>query len=139
LYRGFIKLDSTTLIRFFLLLQNMDYSNLCKDILELDQNIRFAGVSDDTGEIRFGGQRQGISNLLSSEETKRSNLQALARWSLRNSLAPKIGKGRYAMAEYEKIKRITFPLEDYHLLLITTEVNADHGKIISKVLDMIKK
>jgi Flp pilus assembly protein TadB len=43
------------------------------------------------------------------------------------------------MAEYEKIKRITFPLEDYHLLLITTEVNADHGKIISKVLDMIKK
>jgi hypothetical protein len=139
LYLRFIKLDSTTLIRFFLLLQNMDYSNLCKDILELDQNIRFAGVSDDTGEIRFGGQRQGISNLLSSEETKRSNLQALARWSLRNSLAPKIGKGRYAMAEYEKIKRITFPLEDYHLLLITTEVNADHGKIISKVLDMIKK
>jgi hypothetical protein len=134
-----IQLDSTTLIRFFILLQNMDYGNLCKDILELDQNIRFAGVSDDTGEIRYGGQRQGISNLLSSEETKRSNLQALARWSLRNSLAPKIGKGRYAMAEYERIKRITFPLEDYHLLLITTEVNADHGKIINKVLDMIKK
>jgi hypothetical protein len=117
----------------------MDYDNLCKDILELDQNVRFAGVSDDTGEIRYGGQRQGINNLLSSEETKRSNLQALARWSLRNSLAPKIGKGRYAMAEYERIKRITFPLEDYHLLLITTEVNADHGKIINKVLDMIKK
>jgi hypothetical protein len=139
LYRGFIKLDPTTLIRFLILLQNMDYGKLCKDILELDQNIRFAGVSDDTGEIRFGGQREGISNLLSSEETKRSNLQALARWSLRNSLAPKIGRGRYAMAEYERIKRITFPLEDYHLLLITTEVNADHGKIISKVLDMIKK
>ena len=134
-----IQLDSTTLIRFFILLQNMDYGNLCKDILELDQNVRFAGVSDDTGEIRYGGQRQGIINLLSSEETKRSNLQALARWSLRNSLAPKIGKGRYAMAEYERIKRITFPLEDYHLLLITTEVNADHGKIINKVLDMIKK
>ena len=136
---GIIQLNLTILIRFFLLLHNMDYGNLCNDILELDQNIRFAGVSDDTGEIRFGGQRQGITNLLSSEETKRSNLQALARWSLRNSLAPKIGKGRYAMAEYEKIKRITFPLEDYHLLLITTEVNADHGRIISKVLDMIKK
>jgi hypothetical protein len=134
-----IRPKSTTLIRFFLLFQNMDYGNLCKDILGLDQNIRFAGVSDDTGEIRYGGQRQGVSNLLSSEETKRSNLQALARWSLRNSLAPKIGKGKYAMAEYEKIKRLTFPLEDYHLLLITTEVNADHGKIIDKVLDMIKE
>jgi hypothetical protein len=138
--QGFIiEPNSTTLIRFFLPFQNMDYDNLCKDILELDQNIRFAGVCDDTGEIRHGGQRQGVSNLLSSDETKRSNLQALARWSLRNSLSPKIGKGKYAMAEYERIKRITFPLEDYHLLLITTEVNADHGKIIDKVLDMLKK
>ena len=138
--QGFaIEPNSTILIRFFLPLQNMDYDNLCKDILELDQNIRFAGVCDDTGEIRHGGQRQGVGNLLSSDETKRSNLQALARWSLRNSLSPKIGKGKYAMAEYEKIKRITFPLEDYRLLLITTEVNADHGKIIDKVLDMLKK
>ena len=111
----------------------MDYDNLCKEILEQDVNIRFAGVCDDTGQIRYGGQRQGVNNLLSSEETKRSNLQALARWSLRNSLAPKIGNGRYAMAEYEKIKRITFPLENFHLLLITTEVQADHGKIINKV------
>ena len=48
---------------------------------------------------------------------KESNLQAFARWGLRNSLAPKIGRGKYAMAEYEKIKRITVPLEKvYHLL-----------------------
>lgn len=117
----------------------MDYDSLCKDILELDQYIRFAGVCDDTGEIRHGGHRHGIVNLLSPDETKRSNLQALARWSLCNSLSPKIGKGKYAMAEYEKIKRITFPLEDYHLLLITTEVISDHGKIIAQVLDMLKK
>ncbi|MDQ3839338.1 MAG: hypothetical protein M3297_08725 [Thermoproteota archaeon] len=117
----------------------MDYEKLCKDILDLDQNIRFAGVSDETGEIRYGGQRRGVSNLLSTEETKRSNLQALARWSLRNSLAPKIGKGRYAMAEYEKIKRITFPLEDFHLLLITTEIPANHENIINKVRSMIDR
>lgn len=116
----------------------MDYDKLCKDILNLDAKIRFAGVCDDTGEIRYGGQREGVNNLLSPEETKRSNLQALARWSLRNSLAPKIGKGRYAMAEYEKIKRITVPLESYHLLLITTEREADHGKIIDNTLNMIK-
>jgi hypothetical protein len=53
-------------------------------------------------------------------------------------LAPKVGKGKYAMAEYEKIKRITFPLENYHLLLITTEIEADHGKMIDTVLNMMK-
>ena len=116
----------------------MDYGQLCKDIMNLDSKIRFAGICDETGEIRYGGQREGIKNLLLPEETKRSNLQALARWGLRNSLAPKIGKGKYAMAEYEKIKRITVPLENYHLLLITTELEADNDKIIDKTLKLIK-
>jgi hypothetical protein len=72
------------------------------------------------------------------EETKKSNLQALARWGLRNSLASRVGKGRYAMAEYEKIKRITFPLENDHLLLVTTEVDGDHNNIIDKVLKLLR-
>jgi hypothetical protein len=43
------------------------------------------------------------------------------------------------MAEYQKVKRITIPLEDNsHLLLVTTEVNADHEKIINQVLKLIQ-
>ena len=110
----------------------MDFNRLCKNILGLESKIRFAGVCDDSGEIKYGGQREGIITLLSPDETKRSNLQALARWALRNSLSPKVGKGRYVMAEYEKIKRITFPLEGDHLLLVTTEVDADHNKILKE-------
>src|SRR5919202_5316391 len=112
----------------------MDYDKLCKDILSIDPNVRYAAVFDDTGELRYGGQREGIINLLSAEETKRSNLQALARWGLRNALAPKIGKGIYSMTEYEKIKRITVPLQNNHLLLVTTEVQADHISIRNKIL-----
>ena len=115
----------------------MDYDKLCKDVLSLAPDIRFAGVCDETGEIKYGGHREDVTNLLSSEETKRSNLQALARWGLRNSLASKIGRGKYAMAEYEKIKRITFPLENHHLLLITTEIGADHTKVIDGVLQLL--
>jgi hypothetical protein len=116
----------------------MDYTQLCKDIFNLDPKVRFAGVCDDTGEIKYGGQREGIKSLLSPEETKKSNIQALARWALRNALAHKVGKGKYAMAEYEKIKRITIPLENSHLLLITTEVDADHGRIIDDTLKFIQ-
>jgi hypothetical protein len=42
------------------------------------------------------------------------------------------------MAEYEKVKRITIPLENNHLLLITTEIEADHGRIIDNVLKLIQ-
>jgi hypothetical protein len=117
----------------------MEYNSLTKDIMNLDKKVRFAAVCDDSGEIKYGGQREGIPNLLSPEETKRSNIQALARWSLRNSLASKIGKGQYAMAVYEKIKRITIPLENDHLLLVTLEIDSDHEKIINEILSFIKK
>ncbi len=116
----------------------MDFDTLCKDILKLDSKIRFAGVCDDSGGIKYGGQREGVTNLLSPEETKRSNLQAMARWALRGSLSSKIGKGKYAMSEYKKIKRITFPLEQNHLLLVTTEVDADHDKIIKNILAKVR-
>ena len=89
-------------------------------------------------KLSMGGQREGIKNLFSPEQTKRSNLQALVRWGLRNVLASKIGNGKYAMAEYEKIKRITVPLENDHLLLVTTEVEADHRTIINNVLKLVQ-
>ena len=115
----------------------MDYNNLCKHILNVDPKVRFAGICDDSGEIKYGGQREGIKNLLSPEETKKSNLQALARWGLRNALAAKTAKGIYAMAEYEKIKRITMPLKDDHLLYITTEIEADHSNVIRRVGEVV--
>jgi hypothetical protein len=37
------------------------------------------------------------------------------------------------LAEYEKIKRITMPLGDDHVLYITTEIDSDHAGIIDKV------
>jgi hypothetical protein len=117
----------------------MDFDRLCKDIIGLDPKIRFAGVCDDVGEIVYGGQREGITDLLSKEESRRSNLQPIARWALRSSLSPKIGRGRYAITEYEKIKRITFPIDESNLLLVTTEVDANHNKIIRDILTLIRK
>ena len=115
----------------------MDYDNLCKDVIDIDSKIRFAGICDESGEIKYGGQKEGVKNILTNEETRKSNLQALEGWGLRKSLSPKTGKGKYAMTEYEKIKRITIPLDDEHLLLITTEVEADHAQIISNALKLL--
>ena len=115
----------------------MDYEKLCYDVLNLDTKVRFVGVCDNTGEIKSGGLKDGIKSILTDEEIKKSNLISLERWRLHNKLADRIGKARYAMEEYEKVKQITMPLEDEHLLLISTEVNADHGKIIESAIQLI--
>src|SRR6476619_7921270 len=115
----------------------MDYDKFCTAIRELDPKVRFVGVCNETGEIKYGGLREGLTTLLSADETKRSNLLALERWKLHNALAPKIGKARYAMEEYEKIKQFTIGLENDHLLLMSTEVDADQSKIIEGAIKLI--
>jgi hypothetical protein len=115
----------------------MDYEKLCNDVLSLDTKVRFVGVCDNTGEIKNGGLGEGIKSFLTDEEIKKSNLLSLQRWRLHNTLADRIGKARYAMEEYEKVKQITMPLEDEHLLLISTEVDANHGTIIESAIQLI--
>jgi len=116
---------------------NMDYGKLCHDVLDLDPKVRFVGVCDNTGIIKNGGLREGIKSFLTDDEIKKANLITLQRWRLHNTMADRIGKARYAMEEYEKVKQITMPLEDEHLLLISTEVDAEHGKIIESAIQLI--
>ena len=70
---------------------------------------------------------------MTPEESKKSLELAIKAWKTRSELAPKIGKGKYVLAEYEKLKRITMPLGDDHILYITTEVEADDRGVIEKV------
>jgi hypothetical protein len=120
-------------------MQIMDYDKTCKDILNLDQKIRFVGICDDTGETRYGGMREGLTSLLTPEETKKSVQLAIGRWGLRDALTPKTGKAKYAMAEYDAIKRVTIPLNDDYLLLVSMDLEADHNIIINRILGLIKQ
>ena len=42
------------------------------------------------------------------------------------------------MTEYERVKRITFPLNDSILLIVSTEIEVDHDVIIKKILQLIE-
>ncbi|MFL6422538.1 MAG: hypothetical protein ACJ71R_02980 [Nitrososphaeraceae archaeon] len=111
----------------------MDYKRIYDDIMNSDPKIRLVTISDSNGKIMHSDHIKGVQNLLSPEESKKSLELAVNSWKTRSTLAPKMGKGKYVLAEYEKIKRITMPLGDEHLLYITTEPEADHSKIIDRV------
>jgi hypothetical protein len=98
-----------------------------------EPKIRMVTICDSNGKIMLSEHREGVQNLLSPQESKKSLELAVNSWKTRTALAPKIGKGKYVLAEYEKIKRITMPLGDEHLLCITTEPEADHSKIIERI------
>ena len=117
----------------------MNFDELYHEILKMDKSIRYVVILSKTGEKIYGGYKKGISPLLNDEELKMVHFYARQRWDTRKNLTHKIGKNKYAVAEYEKLKRMSFPIDEKHLLMVTTEINSDHQKIINTILDLISK
>ena len=115
----------------------MDFEKLYLDILNLDSSIRYAAIQNNTGVKIAGGFRSEITPILSAEELQMMHYYASQRWQTRKNIEHKIGPAKYALAEYDKIKRITFPVDEKHLLMITTEIDADHTSIIKKTLELV--
>ena len=119
--------------------KKIDYEKMYEDIIKIDPNIRLVTICDSKGRVMYSQHREGVKNLLTTEESKESLELAINAWKLRTKLATKIGKGKYVLAEYEKLKRITMPVGDdnnndnNHLLYITTEIQADHSNIIRRI------
>ena len=114
--------------------------DLCKQILEFDKTIRFAGIADKFGKIVMAGYRKGSVPLLSKEESVLSFMQTSIRMGTRKTMQAKLGKIVYAFALYEKVKRVTIPLSNYSVLMSSFDIEADHESIISKkILPLVKK
>lgn len=97
----------------------MNFENLLKRIMDSDTNIRHSIVTDNEGNILATNHREGITNYLSQEETESSLRRAASAWKGRKELTPKIGNGLYAVAAFEKITRMTFPLGEENLIFVS--------------------
>jgi hypothetical protein len=115
----------------------MDFDKLNANVLKIDSGIRYSAIQNYGGEKICGGFRENITPILSVEELKMMHYYASQRWETRKNIEHKLGKNKYAMAEYDKIKRITFPINEEYMLMITTEINTDHSSVIGKVLELI--
>ena len=115
----------------------MDYEQLCKKILGLNKQIRFAAVYNSDIEKIAGGMRKGIETITPESITKLSVEQSFIRRDTRIRMREWIGLPKYALAEYEKIKRFTFYLEDDKLLLVSTELALDISSFVTAVSKLI--
>jgi len=116
---------------------DMDYEKLCSQIFMIDPKIRFAAVYDFWAERIAGGMKEGLDSHLAEKITINSVNQALLRWKSRKTMEEWIGKAKYAMAEYEKVKRLTFYFNENELLLVSTEPDADHEIIIKNIKKLL--
>jgi len=115
----------------------ISYDEICEILLRVDSSIRYVGILD--GEKITFRKRTGLYSLLNTSENVKSATHALMRWQSRRVFARKFGMPLYAMAEYKLIKRITMQIKGNVILLVSTDKDAPHDKIIKKLLKIKEK
>jgi len=115
----------------------IDYEKFCEEVFKLDDKIRYVGIFN--GHFSLIKMREELQNLLTDEETRDSLIDTYTRWKTRKGLEKKLGKALYAMAEYEKVKRITIPLNDEGLILVSMESSTFHEIITKEIIEIRDK
>jgi len=107
----------------------MDYTPLLDKIMGLDKNIRFSLISDMHGNIVNTRHREKLENYLTENETKDALQYSVESWRVRN---------QFAFVEYEKLRRITMPLNEDRMLLVTVDKDGENYEIIDRILNQIR-
>jgi hypothetical protein len=98
------------------------HEKLLNMLMDFNPYVRFTAVCTNDGEIEWHSQRDTVTNIIPIEETKASIKRAVESWNARGALTGNgTGRGMYTITAYEKIKRITIPLDENHILFISTD------------------
>jgi len=85
------------------------------------------------GKIISSAKNENVTNLLSQEETQKTLQRAVSSWKSRDDLFDKTGKGEYVLAVYQKLKRITMPIDDKHLAYVTFNTEGGNQEVIEAI------
>src|ERR671934_1791627 len=116
--------------------------SICNQILQSDDSIRFVGVPNKMGRLIVYKYRNGLVPLLTEREIEMLAIESVLRMNTRKDFESKLGKPIYSFTLYEKLKRVTIPLEskDYPILMLSFDIQADHEAIIlNKIIPFVKK
>ncbi len=118
----------------------------CKQVINLDNAIRFAGISDEDGKLKSIAERPGLNPLLTPEERAQYAITAATRQFTRLRWEYMLGKIQYASSKFEKLLRATIPITDEYstlsyvlLLSFDPETTNIHQLITGKIIPLINE
>jgi hypothetical protein len=118
-------------------LRCMKSEQFSKNILNLDSNIRFAGIVEKSGRLYAGSMRSGIEEHLKGKNPELSLAQSAYIVDLRKMFATELGNLRYVIYTYDKVKMISIPVKEYVLVFSADDiVNTDD--LLEKVSQYIQ-
>jgi hypothetical protein len=118
----------------------------CKQVIDIDNAVRFAGIADEDGKLKSIAERPGLNPLLTPEERAQYAITAATRQFTRLRWEYMLGKIQYASSKFEKLMRATIPITDEYstlsyvlLLSFDPKTTNLHQLITKKIIPLINK
>ena len=119
------------------------YEKLLNMIMDFNSSIRLAVISDTSGEILWNAKRKDTKLKIPLSETKKALRREASDWVERCKMEDRnnIGRAMYNISSFEKIKRISIPIDAFHLLFISVDnepLTKSKTKSYGKLVEMGK-
>jgi len=111
-----------------------------EELLNLDNSLRWIGISNKYGVLINVEQRKDLEPLMSEEESEEYAAAAVSRYRTRVKFQTKIGKLDYAVGRYENVTRITIPISNDYFLLLTIDKEKNYDDMVKeKIIPFINR
>ena len=111
-----------------------------EELLNLDNSLRWIGISNKYGVLINVEQRKDLEPLMSEEESEEYAAAAVSRYRTRVKFQTKIGKLNYAVGRYENVTRITVPISNDYFLLLTIDKEKNYDDVVKeKIIPFINR
>jgi len=117
----------------------MDFDKVCQQIMLLDPNMRSARVINNRGHLVAGGMKKGMMPLENEKQDEMMFMEIALRVRMRHEFDKEFGSVHFSLSYREKVIIYSFPLPDENVLLVSSSIEADFGKIPFKILKIIEK
>ena len=99
------------------------YEKVLNMLMDFDENIRLAIISDTDGKILVSSKRDSVNLQVPLAETKRALKRESDDWIDRCKAADRVplGEPLYHITSFDKSKRITLPIDAFHMLFLSID------------------
>jgi len=112
------------------------YDNKCQKMLDEDE-IRFAGIINEDGNLVSGGFKKEITPLENDEAKLKSFMEFVSKVTIRKEYDESLGPINYLAARRDKAVLVSFPFPvSKFVLLISANPSVDIEQLASKVVDI---
>ncbi|OLC33087.1 MAG: hypothetical protein AUH84_07670 [Thaumarchaeota archaeon 13_1_40CM_4_38_7] len=116
----------------------VDLNATCKNVLDLDDKIRFAGIINEKGKLVAGGLRSGLKSLEDPKDDEMLFMELALRVKMRQEFDKQLGTVKFSLSMREKVIVMSFPLGNSQVLYVSADRNLDFASVAMKILEIVQ-